>query len=301
MRLDEPRGKWRPAPSMERKLVSHRLRGFGSYDNGRTSLERACASAVPYLEIDTRVAADGHIFVYHNPWVSSPLSIRAHFARTPGRVVRRARYPSGETLLEFDEAVEIFSRRSRVDQRLCVDMKDFGFEEDHLAVVERHGVADRVTWLSWVPRSLRRLRALGARGPLMLAHCNLTRFASLGRWIESACAGRTIQLSHVVLFGSAEERAIAGVFAHGFQHGLLASRLPAALERFLAEVGGGVCVNRHLVGEDLLRYCRAAGLELWVFRAKNAAAYRRYAALDAVSLVFCDDAPAVLSSLPSHT
>lgn len=281
------------------KLVSHRLRGFGRYENSRTSLEGACASTVPYLEIDTRVAADGGIFVYHDPRASAPLSIRGYLALTPGREVRRARYPSGESMLEFEEAIEIFSRQSRRSQRLCVDMKDVGFEDAHLEIVERYGVADRVCWISWVPRSLRRLRDLGARGALILAHCNLTRLASFGRWIESACAHRAIRLSHLVLFGAAREHSLLRARAHGFQHGLLAARMPPALEQLLAESGGGICVNRLLVNEQLLHYCRAAGLQLWVFRAKSAVAYQRYAALGDVNLVFCDDAPAVLSFSPT--
>jgi glycerophosphoryl diester phosphodiesterase len=279
-----------------RKLVSHRLRGFGRYENSRSSLERACASSAPYLEIDTRVTADGHIFVYHNPRASAPLSARGYFAETPGRLVRRAHYPSGEAVLEFEHAVEIFSRRGSAAQRLCVDMKDFGFEREHLAIVDQFGVGDRICWISWLPRSLQRLRAFGASGPLILAHCNLIRLATLGRWIESACARRAIQLSHVVLFGAAHERAIPLAFAHGFQHGLLASRLPSSLERLLADSGGGVCVNRLLLSEQLVRYCRAAGLQLWVFRVRTVAAFQRYASLDAVDVVFSDDAPAVLSS-----
>lgn len=277
------------------KLVSHRLRGFGRYENSRASLERACASSVPYLEIDTRVAADGSIFVYHNPRVSAPLSVRGHLARMPGRDLRRARYPTGESMLELEDAIEIFSRRSHRSQRLCIDMKDFGFERSHLEIVARYGIADRVCWISWVPRSLHRLRALGAPGALILAHCNLTRLTSFGRWIEAACAHRAIQLSHLVLFGAAREHSLLRARAHGFQHGLLASRLPAALEQSLAATGGGICINRLLLNEQLLRYCRAAGLQLWVFRTKSAAEYRRYAALDDVNLVFCDDAPAVLS------
>lgn len=283
----------------QHKLVSHRLRGFGRYENSRASLERACASSVPWLEIDTRVAADGSIFVYHNPSASAPLSVRGRLAWLSGRELRRARYPTGESMLEFEEAIEIFSRQSRGPQRLCVDMKDFGFEQTHLEIVERYSVADRVCWMSWIPRSLRRLRALGARGALILAHCNLTRLASFGRWLESAFADRAIHLSHLVLFGSAHERSLLQARAHGFQHGLLASQLPSPLERFLAESGGGICINRLLVNEQVFQYCRSAGLQLWVFRVKSAAAYQRYAALGDVNLVFCDDAPAVLSFSPT--
>jgi hypothetical protein len=122
--------------------------------------------------------------------------------------------------------------------------------------------------------------------------------ASFGRWIEAACAQRAIQLSHLVLFGAGREQSLLRARAHGFQHGLVAARLPAPVERLLAGTGGGICINRLLLDDQLLEYCRAAGLQLWVFRARGTTAFHRYAALGGVDFVFCDDAPSVLSPSP---
>lgn len=280
------------------KLVSHRLRGYGPTENGRTALVSACASPVPWLEIDTRVARDGSIFVHHNPRARTHPSDRPYFAAVDGAAVRRLRYHTGEPLLELDECLRVFRERSHATQRLCVDMKDFGYEKDHVEIVRRHGLDDRVAWLSWIPLSLSRLRDAGARGPLVLAHCNLARLRTAGSLVEAAFARTSLRVSRLVLRGVRQEAPPVSLEI-GFQHGMICARLPDTVERILLGSRGGICVHRSLVSRPLLRYCRSSGLQLWVFKVATVSAYARYAALDEVSTVFCDDAPAVLRSLPA--
>jgi glycerophosphoryl diester phosphodiesterase len=282
-----------PGGGVPRKLVSHRLRGFGRYENCRTALERALATPVPCLEIDTRVAADGRIFVYHNPRPRSEHGDRPRFARHDSSVLRRVRYPCGEELLELDEAFGLFARRRYPGQRLCIDMKDCGFEGAHIALAARHGVESSITWMAWVPESLARLRALGTTAPLLLAHCNLMRLAALGEWFDLACNRIHLKMLNVVLRGAGHARQFPG-FAHGFQHGLVCARLPAGVEDLLAASGGGICVHYTLVSDTLRRYCRAAGLQLWVWRAGTPASFARFALDAAIDMIFCDDAPGVL-------
>ena len=281
------------------KLISHRLRGFGRYENCRSALRRACASTVPCLEIDTRVAADGRIFVYHDPRGRRSLSGRPHIARVPGESVRETRYLSGETMLELDEALHIFLGRRVHDQRLCIDIKDCGFEAEHVRLVDRFGLAGRTSWLSWVPSSLERLHRLGATGPLVLAHCNLMRLSAMGHWLHGALAQVDVRLLHLVLRGVGRAPSMPGN-AHGFQHGLVCTRLPADVERLLARSGGGICVHRSLVSHRLAQYCRDAGLQLWVYRVATAGGYVRFAANDAVNGIICDDAPGVLRAAAGH-
>jgi glycerophosphoryl diester phosphodiesterase len=276
------------------KLVSHRLRGFGRYENCGSALRRACRSDVPLLEVDTRVAADGRIFVHHNPRGRYHLSARPDFSRMDGAALRRVRYPSGEPLLELDECLRIFTDRRDRHQRLCIDMKDVGFERQHLQLAERYGVAERICWMSWVPWSLVQLHRLNAPGPLILAHCNLARFGAAGRWLEAAFARSTVRVARLVLRGVAlQDAAIAG-FDHGFQHGLVCAQVPRSIHGLLRDSGGGVCIHRTLLHQQLIDDCRAAGLALWVFRVRTAAGFHRMARHPGISAVFCDDAPSVL-------
>jgi hypothetical protein len=276
-----------------RKLVSHRLRGFGPHENCRSALVAACASSAPHLEIDTRVSSDGVPFVYHFPRGRAPLSGRSRLAHADGATLRRVRYPSGEPLMELDECLAIFRGRAHSEQRLCIDMKDFGFEKRQFELVERHGLVAATSWMSWVPLSLVRLRDLGASGPLILAHCNIAGLGGFGGLLEGAFARSTLRVSSLVLRGVANALD-APPFAHGFQHSLLCARLPRGLERFLASCGGGICVHWSLVNDRLMRYCRDAGFRLWVVRARSVASFARYASLADVDVVICDDAPGVL-------
>lgn len=289
--------RWRPEggrPLDCTKLVSHRLRGFGPDENCRSALERACQSAAPCLEIDTRVAADGRIFVYHNPRGRRDLTGRPHFARLDGARVGATRYPSGEPLLDLEEALSIFRGRRHERQRLCIDMKDCGFEREHVRLVERYGLVDRTSWMSWVPSSLKRLHRLGAR-PLVLAYCNLMRLSIMGQWLHDSLARLDVRLLHLVLRGAERAGAEPG-HAHGFQHGLVCAELPPELAALLRESGGGICVHRSLLSDRLVGYCRDAGLQLWLFRVGTVAAYARIAANAGVHAVFCDVAPAVLQA-----
>jgi len=277
------------------KLISHRLRGFGREENCRSALRQACASTVPCLEIDTRVAADGRIFVYHNPRGRRGVAGRPHIARVDGARVGAARYLSGETLLELDEALRIFRERRHPEQRLCLDMKDCGFESEHLQLVDRYGLEARTSWMSWVPSSLECLYRMGITGPLIFAHWNLTRLATMGHWLHAALSQIDVRMLHLVLRGVDRAPAVPD-HAHGFQHSLVCTRLPADLERLLARSGGGMCVHSSLVSDRLASYCRDAGLQLWVYRVPTAAGYARYAANEGVSRICCDDAPAVLQA-----
>jgi glycerophosphoryl diester phosphodiesterase len=289
--------RWAPprgGPAVDcSKLVSHRLRGFGPEENCRSALRRACASTAPCLEIDTRVAADGRIFVYHNPRGRRDLTGRPHIAQVNGARVGAARYLSGETVLELDEALQIFQGRRHHRQQLCLDMKDVGFEAEHVALVDRYGLLGRTCWMSWVPSSVERLHQLGVTGPLVLAHWNLTRLSTVGHWLHAALSQVDLRMRDLVIRGVDCAPAVPDN-AHGFQHSLVCTRLPAGLERLLARSGGGVCVHRSLVNDRLARYCRDAGLQLWIFRVATAAGYALYAANEGVTRVCCDDAPAVL-------
>lgn len=240
------------------------------------------------------MASDGRIFVYHNPRGRSHLTARPYFAQTDGDAIRGVRYASGESLMELEECLEIFARRADPRQRLCIDMKDFGFEREHLELVDRAGLQQSTCWMSWVPQSLHRLRELGATGPLILAHCNLSRLRAVGSVLDSVLGRSTFRFSRIVLRGAEDPNPPPRPLSHGFQHGLLCARLPDSVERLLASTGGGVCVHRSLVGRPIMRYCRSAGLQLWVFRVSSLAGYLRYARHDAVNVVFCDNAPAVL-------
>lgn len=276
---------------MLRKLLSHRVRGFGAPELSPSALRLATRTAVPYLELDTRVSRDGCVFIHHDPVTHRP---RLRFAGEDAASLRRASHENGEPLLTLEEALHIFRRRTHVAQRLCLDLKDFGFEEEHLRVVRAAGVEAHTHFISWIPQSIVRLHELGTRAPLHLSHANLRQYPLLAL-LTRPWSRSVRQVGRFVLVGErrhADELALR----HGYQHALVCADVPTPLIEILAGSGGGICVHHRLAGRRLGRFCREHQLALWVFTARTASRFRSLAARDDVAVVFADNAASVVNA-----
>jgi len=279
------------------KLLSHRLSGFADIEQTPTAFERACASPVPYLEVDTRAGRDGALYCYHDPRTGRDVDAARTLATATAAEIDRLRYTNGEPLLSLEHALDLFRQRAVAQQRLCLDVKDYGFEVEHLDLVRRAGLEDVVCFVSWIPRTLLRLHALGCTAPLVLSHWNLLSWGLGGCLLSGLFRGSRWRFGRHVLIGRDRFDADPGAWGHGFQHALVCRELPAALAAALAGSGGGICVHRSLLGNRLAAYCRRHGLRLWVYAVRTGEAFVRLATRPGVDVVFSDDAPAVLAHL----
>jgi len=275
------------------KLLSHRARGFGRFENARAAFVAACASEVPFLEVDTRVSSDGVVFVYHDASFHLPGVRDIPFATTPASSLRAVLYPDGEPLLLLENALESFAKLARRPQKLCIDIKDFGFEANHLKLVRDAGLETRVCFVSWVPQTILRLRELGTSAPLILSYRSVLDFGILGNVIDRCVAGHRLRTRGFVTLGSKTTTEPLGDLSHGFEHALWCRNLPRPLLTALQESRGGVCVSRSFIGPRLSRYCREANIQLWVYSVRTTAEFNRYAMQPDIDVVFCDDAPRV--------
>src|SRR5262249_37911594 len=210
---------------------------------------------------------------------------RPRFAHSHPRMLESARYQSGDALLDLEAALDIFANRRYPWQQLALDLKDFGFERHHVELVTAAGLDRETAWMSWIPQSLVALREAGATGPLILAHCNLSRFGPLGAICEAAVSRAELRLGPLVIRGRDRVWAASRTVAHGFQHGLVCARLPDSVERFLAANGGGICLNSILIDDSVMRYCQDAGLRLWVYRVTTVRGFARYASFRPIERV----------------
>ena len=281
------------------KLLSHRLRGFGDCENAGAALRAACGSGVPWLEVDTRVSADGVIFLHHDPTISLPADPKARIAETRWETLGAFRHPDGEPLLSLADALQLFAQRGGASQRFCIDIKDYGFESEHVALVRELGLENKVCFVSWIPQTIQRLHELGTSCPLILSYCSTFDLGPLGPLIDRWLARRTLRMGPLVALGQQSAQAPLDSLSHGFQHAFFCSQLQQPL---LAAVGanhGGVCVQRRLVGPHLMRYCNEQGIQLWTFSVRTKSAFIREATRPDVDVVFCDDAPRVLREMTS--
>lgn len=283
------------AGSCVAKLLSHRLRGFAEREQSRAAFERMGDHAVPYIEVDTRVSLDGTIFVHHDPSYVAPDGRRRRVADTRASEIAGAP-GSVAGLVTLTEALEYFARLATGGQKLCIDIKDIGYEQAHLDAVRAHGLEARTIFVSWAPQALLRLADIGARSPLVLSCWHVRRLGAVGRLIAGALRGAVMRLGHVVVLGT--DRVVAPLpgLEQGYQHGLIAASLPDPLSGLLSRSMGGICVHRTMLCRALVDACRTQGLQLWVFSARTPSEFRRLACFPGVAVVFSEDAPKILAA-----
>jgi glycerophosphoryl diester phosphodiesterase family protein len=283
-----------------RKLLSHRLRGFGQVEHTVSALKAGCVSECPFLELDVRTSLDGEKFLWHDVRTGKLGDVDLDFATTRAKELSRVRYQNGEAILTLHDALRIFVSESRPDQKLCLDIKDFGFEESYLQMVREADLESRVCFISWIPQTLLRLHALETTAPLVLSCCNLMKLGPLGAVLDGLIANWRLRLGWIVFLGRNQATSPLGSLAHGFQHGYFCRRLPAPLLEAITASHGGICIHRSLTGHKLADYCRDVGLQMWVFSTETTEEYLRYASATEINVVFCDDAPTVIEGLKGN-
>ena len=263
------------------KLLSHRGRGFGYAEATRDAVRAALRSGINYVEFDTRIAADGVIHARHGTRIYTHLAMPK--VRTLPDAVLAAH--GVETLSEVLGAVASTIHQS---QHICIDIKDFGFEREHVELVERFGLGEQTIFVSWIPQALAQIHAIAPKYKLILSYLNL-RFLPFGaKLIEAILGDREIQMLDYVLLGP---RAIDRPLRHttGFQHALVGRGLSEDYIRLLVSTGGGICVPTWCVCDDLDAWCTRRSLQQWVYSANDADSYEKLRLRPAVQVIFSDD------------
>lgn len=281
------------------KMVSHRLKGFADIEQTPSAMKAACRCRVALLEIDTRVSRDGQIYVYHDPlWGTHacPADTK-RIAHVDSQYLDLVRYRNGEPLLTFRDALGMFEQRLIETQQLCVDIKDYGFEAEHLESVRDYNLESNVCFISWIPRTLLELYRLGSSSPLILSFYSLFGRGFLGKAFSKVLENQRWIFSLQVGLGKNRALDESHHFTHGFVHVLYCRELPPPLVDILAGSGGGICIKTGLLNEELIRYCRRQGLQIWVYTTATGEEYLKYALNPDLNHVFCDNTPAVLKRL----
>jgi len=279
------------------KLLTHRLRGFSEIEHTPSALKAACLSKVPYLEVDARGSQDGGIFIYHNPIARRDINGEFVFSKTSSLKIVSYHFVNGEPLLALDDALQIFGKMRKGNQRLCIDIKDFGFEELYLKKVRKYGLEEWVYFISWIPQTIKELYRLGSRTPLIFSQVNITKLKGLGSIISEAFEQKMVRLPRLVILGKEQYSSSLGPYSKGYQHGYICQRIPDAIVNILSASGGGIGVHTFLVNQSLIEYCSRIGLQLWVFSTKTTKKYLKYATNPGIDVVFCDNAPRIYEDI----
>jgi glycerophosphoryl diester phosphodiesterase len=288
-------------------LLSHRLRGFSPHESSLSGLKAALASPARYLEIDTRVTADGEILVLHDARLD-----RLTQASGPVRQWRTAsagpplfKGPPSEPLARFEELVRMFAAAPN-GQTLMVDIKDYGAEQEHYRILERYGILERVEIVSWLPEVLLRWHEIDPERPLSFSHIALTRWpgllravctllgsGALLRWLGRRMpAGSALaQLRNVILRMNDENRPLDLAQLQGTFPIHLLDRLPGGrVGQALLASRGSVGIPASFATARYVREAHAAGLRVFIFSLDRAAEVRKCLTTASPDVIFTNNA-----------
>lgn len=274
--------------TLTNKMVSHRLKGFSQYEHSLSALKNACESGFHYLEVDTRVSKDGVIYVHHGSSTSTDYTKKINFAQSLSSEINNIRFKNTENILTLEECLNVFKDRKNRTQKLCLDIKDYGFEERHLDLVKSFDLEDNVVFVSWIPQTLIRLKEIGSTSPLILSHWNLISYKSLGKFAVDIFSNKIVSFGGYVLLGNNKFNSPLGRFSKGFQYAILMQKIPEDLLNILELSGGGICVHKKMLSKYLVQYCQQNNIKLWIFSVSDKGELYKYANEYSVDAVFCD-------------
>ena len=277
-----------------KKLLSHRLRGFAEYEHTLSGLKLVIKTNIPYIEIDTRVAKDKTIYVYHDPKLGKETTCPGLIINKEDVKLLKNSYKNGEKLLSLEEFLSVFYKRKNKKQKLCIDIKDYGYEKEHIELVKKYDLENSVIFISWMPQVLIRIGELTKKTPLILSHWNLIKYGSLGKFLAFILRDFIFKIAKFVIIGEKKITKSLGKYDVGYQHSAILYKIPNILISLLEKNGGGICIHKSVLSNSLIDYCIKKNLKLWVFSVSNGVEFRKLASIVGVDVVFCDDSTFVL-------
>ena len=271
------------------KLLSHRFRGLADFEYSRHCFTDIGLLSIKYFELDTRVSKDGVIFVYHDS--EFRMAGSAHkIAKITSKEIGDFKYANEEAILMLADALQLFAQHSNQDQILCIDIKDYGFEKEHLDLVREYHIEDRVIFISWIPQVILKLKDTGTHAPLILACWKIKKMLLLGDFIDYLARNTIWPFKHYLMIGKNRITDDLQGFSTGYQHALVCTDLPGILLHALQESGGGICIHKSMYCERIAEYCLQNNTQLWLYNENNPAKFKRLADDDRVHVIFSDAA-----------
>lgn len=269
-----------------KKIISHRLRGFDKCEYSYKAIVQACQTKFPYLEIDTRVSADGKIFVYHDASFKTDKKNIIKISTSLSKNIQSVNHICGNKLLLLEDFLIVFSKRKHKEQKLCIDIKDYGFEQLHFNLIKKYNLEKHIVWISWIPQTLIRLHEINPEIPKILSYINLQNLGLLGKLLEKMCIYK-IPFTNFILFGKFYYKYNLKQKSIGYQHAYLAQTLPEDLIKILSQSKGGICIQKKILSKKVINYCKKNNLLLCIFSIKNLKEYNYYSK-QPINIIFID-------------
>ncbi len=145
------------------RIYAHRGASAELPENTMAAFRRAVELGVDALEMDIHRTRDGVLVVSHDPDGRRMAGVDEELAQLTFAEAQRWDVGGGERLPRFEDVLTEFASLP-----LNVDLKH-DIAADTVALIRRLGAEDRVCLASFQVRTMRRVRALGYRGPTSLS------------------------------------------------------------------------------------------------------------------------------------
>lgn len=265
------------------KFLSHRLLGYGTTESTIEALSSAMNSDALYLEVDTRVSKDGVIYINHNPTIESKRSSLS-IARNDSKRIDKFIQKHSLNTPKLDDFLNMYTKRKNKRQVLMLDIKDFGFEKEHLFFVNKYRLEKNIAWVSWIPQALLTLEKLSANSTKFLSYMPVNDFfANFTRNISI----KKVPFVPIVLIGEYFYKKPLGKFTHGYQHAYFSKELNHELIAMLSKNGGGVCISKKILTHELIEFNKYHNIKTAVFAAEDKQEYKKLSNFG-TDIIFCD-------------
>ncbi len=173
------------------RLYAHRGAAIELPENTMPAFARAAELGVDALEMDGHLTRDGHVVISHDPsgermcGVDAPIKESVLSEVTSWNAATRFRRTDGSSF-ETSAAIPTLDAVLGEFPNLIVN---FDLKQERpsmvaptLAVIEKHGAADRVILASFSSRTLLEVRRAGYPGVTALPRAELLAFMAMPRW-----------------------------------------------------------------------------------------------------------------------
>jgi len=272
------------------KLLSHRIKGFGNIPETENSLSNLTDALnynnLPFIEIDVRLSKDRKIHIYHDPYYKID-SQKNYLHKTSSEKL------SKQGILTLREFIRIWKESGNITTRLCIDIKDYGCEEQILEILKEYNFSSEVFYITWIPKSIFKLDELKVKNIYFSYYPTnniiLTQLFNFFPKFSFIAKPTYYHLTGIKYSLDDHPEHVLG-----YQRVVVTRTVPQKISDILVKSGGGVCIERKFITQDYLKELKSLRFKIWIFGLKNNDEYYELSTNNLIDVVFSEDAKSVL-------
>lgn len=154
------------------KIVSHRFRGFGEFENSLDAFKKALAQGVCAFEFDVRVTNDNALVINHDPFIKLDAKNKVNLTKTKFNELNKTPGLNSNTTLPpyLSELLDIFATKRKEKSLIFIDIKDFGAEKEIYGLLAERNLLKNTVIVSWLPEVLFAFHKIDRSIPLCFSH-----------------------------------------------------------------------------------------------------------------------------------